>query len=150
MTYFRYVIEFLPNSSPGETTLQVLIIESDRELRLMVAAAIKELLRRKKPDIINAKDLTEAAGLLANPSAAFKLIVCAETVNDPVMGTKVGNGWRMLQDFGQDRPAYRVIVMCDEPRSPDQLHFETVARSLNPRSLTVKEIQSQIWKMYLQ
>lgn len=130
--------------------MQVLIIESDRELRLMIAAAIKELLRRKKPSITNARDLAEAAGLLGHPGMAFRLVVCADTVSDPVEGTQPGNGLRMMQMFGQGRPVYRVIMMCDEPKPADQLPFEAVTRSLNPRALTIKEIQSLIWKMYLQ
>lgn len=129
---------------------QILIIESDRDLRLMVAATIKELLRRKKPQITNAKDLAEAAGLLADQGMAFKLVVCAETVNDPAEGTEIGNGLRMMEMFWQGRPQYRIIMMCDEPRSPEQLPFDTMARQLAPRALTIKDLQNLIIKMYLQ
>lgn len=136
--------------------MAVLIIESDRELRLMIAAAIKKLLRRKNPSIINARDLSEAEGFLLANASTLSLVVCAETLEDVEGETlkdyepetsgeaedkKIGNGIRMIERLHGEYLKCSIIIMHEQIKVPEDTPFDWILRDLERRTATVRELQ---------
>lgn len=134
-----------------------MIIESDRELRVMVAAAISKLLKRKKPRITNLRDLSAAEGFLLTNASTLSLVICAETVMDTEGETlkdfklatseeaedkKVGNGIRMMERLHGEYLKCSIIIMYERLKAPEDSPFEWVPRNVERRAATILELQS--------
>ena len=133
--------------SPEEAVVDILIIETDPDVRTAAINAVKSALRKHRPNIVDCEDLIVGAGFIASPAHNFKIIICSETVYQSEGAGSRGNGLEFMTECRSDRAAETFIILANT-NAPAEQHFHAAMQRPAEPEKTGQDLHKILSSLY--